>query len=143
MEILTLRYEALCKALASLKDSIELIESYPATDNDRIHAAFRDSCIQRFEYSFDAFWKFLKLYLENHEGIDVQGNTPRFVFKLAHDKKILIDDKNYEIFLQALPDRNLTSHSYNVQTAEKIMVHIPVYYQAMTSVAHSLYDTML
>ena len=55
MEILKKRYESLFQALASLQDSLALIESYSNVADIKLHGAFRDSCIQRFEYSFDAF----------------------------------------------------------------------------------------
>ena len=45
--------------------------------------------------------------------------------------EILLEDENLIILLQALADRNLTSHSYNVEVAEKIAHNIPLYYRTM------------
>jgi hypothetical protein len=36
--------------------------------------------------------------------------------------------------VQTLTDRNLTSHSYNEQLAEKIVIRIPQYYQTMHAI---------
>ena len=131
METVKIRYESLVQALASLQDSLNLIENYSNLIDVKLHAAFRDSCIQRFEYSFDAFWKFLKLYLEKCESINLESHSPRYVFKTAKNTGLLLQDENAMILLQALADRNLTSHSYNVETAEKIACHIPLYYRTM------------
>lgn len=138
MEILKKRYESLVQALASLQDSIELLATVSCITNIRMHAAFRDSCIQRFEYSFDAFWKFIKLYLEEHEGKAVENNAPRFIFKVAENADLLLTNENLDILLEALSDRNLTSHSYNIETAERIVSHIPLYYRTMHAIVTQL-----
>ena len=39
----------------------------------------RDATIQRFEYTFEALWKFLKEYLKEKEGI--VSNSPKACFK--------------------------------------------------------------
>ena len=93
MEILKTRYESLLLALASLQDSLSLIEHYPNVTNVRLHAALRDSCIQRFEYSFDGFWKVIKLYLEECEGVNLESNSPRYILKAAENTEILLEDE--------------------------------------------------
>ncbi len=52
MEFLNKRYEILLQALASLQDSLDLIENYSNITDVKLHAAFRDSCIQRFKFEF-------------------------------------------------------------------------------------------
>jgi len=138
MEILKIRYESLLQALVSLQDSLDLLQAYSNSTNARLHAAFRDSCIQRFEYSFDAFWKFIKLYLEECENVNLESNSPRYVLKVAENREILLEDGNLTILFQALADRNLTSHSYNVEVAEKIVCNVPLYYRTMLSVITQL-----
>ena len=137
MEILKKRHESLLQALLSLKKSINLIQNYTKDNDEEVYAAFRDSCIQRFEYSFDAFWKFIKLYLEDYQGVDLQANSPRYILKVALDKEILTKNHN-DLLEQALSDRNLTSHSYNVETAEKIVRNIPSYYETIHTIAISI-----
>lgn len=138
MENLKIRYESLLQALASLQDSLDLLENYSNVTNIRLHAAFRDSCIQRFEYSFDAFWKFIKKYLEEYESVNLESNSPRYILKSAENTEILLEDGNITILFQALADRNLTSHSYNVEVAEKIARNIPLYYRTMLLVVTQL-----
>ena len=134
MENLKKRYKSLVQALASLQDSLDLIENHSDFTNVRLHAALRDSCIQRFEYSFDGFWKFLKLYLEEYQAVNIESSSPRYILKAAENTEILLEDENLTILLEALSDRNLTSHSYNIELAEKIVSHIPLYYQTMHSI---------
>jgi len=78
----------------------------------------KDGVIQRFEFTFEMFWKTLKIHLE-HEGILCK--TPRSCLKEAF-KINLID--NEEIFLDMLEDRNRTSHIYDRETSEKIFIRI-------------------
>jgi len=68
MEIIKQKHGALLQALASLHESLEVFTKHSnIVDDEIMHAIIRDSCIQRFEYTFDAFWKFIKLYLEECE----------------------------------------------------------------------------
>ena len=43
---------------------------------------FRDSNIQRFEYSFELSWKFMKFVLEKYES-ELEIRSPRQVLKAA------------------------------------------------------------
>ena len=138
MEGIDKRYESLLQALASLKEILTLIENYPLRDDAIFYAVFRDSLIQRFEYSFDTFWKFLKLYLEKTEKLTLDGHSPRNIFKTAEMSGVLLNLENYKILTKALSSRNLTSHSYNVQIADIITLNIPLYYQTMHTIATSI-----
>lgn len=80
-----------------------------------------DAAIQRFEFTFELFWKWLKLILLE-QGIAVY--FPKEVFKEAY-KAHMIDDE--AIWLQMLNDRNLTSHTYNQDLALSIYMHITIY----------------
>ncbi|HXW86422.1 MAG TPA: nucleotidyltransferase substrate binding protein, partial [Candidatus Bathyarchaeia archaeon] len=55
------KYDALCKALRTIEKGLAKIKE--TSDVDTLEM-FRDSIIQRFEYTIDSFWKFLKIYLE-------------------------------------------------------------------------------
>lgn len=73
MEILKLRQQSVAKALLSLKDAIEILHD---PQYKKIYNALRDSLIQRFEYTIDNFWKFLRLYLAEKYKITVETVTP-------------------------------------------------------------------
>lgn len=42
----------------------------------------RDSLIQRFEYSYELFWKFLKKYAE-HQFITLESASPRGIIRVC------------------------------------------------------------
>ncbi len=105
------------KALVALK---QMVDKPMQEDRSNI-----DACIQRFEFSVELFWKFLKRVLEDR-GVEV--TYPKDVVRTAFSGK-LIDDE--AIWLNMLDDRNLTSHAYDETLADQIFDHIPQYYEVM------------
>jgi len=55
-----LKFVELRKMVGTLNESVDLVLNNTETKLDR---ALRDSVIQRFEYSIEGIWKFLKYYL--------------------------------------------------------------------------------
>ncbi|MEW5766292.1 MAG: nucleotidyltransferase substrate binding protein [bacterium] len=51
----------------------------------------RDAAIQRFEYTFEAIWKFLKEYLKQEEGI--MCNSPKSCFREAFSLGLLTEEE--------------------------------------------------
>lgn len=131
MEKLKERYHLMIKMLFILKEVIDLKEKY---DQDSpLYKPLRDSTIQRFEYSFDAFWKLLKLYLQEKQNVVFDEISPRLVFRVSADAK-LISAEEYAVLLKAIADCNQTSHSYNERVAEDITENISEYYLVMQQV---------
>jgi nucleotidyltransferase substrate binding protein (TIGR01987 family) len=81
----------------------------------------RDSAIQRFEFTFELFWKSLKAYGEE-SGLEVY--SPRDSLRIAFQLGVIREDSDW---FRMLEDRNLTSHTYNEATAESIYSHLPTY----------------
>lgn len=71
----------------------------------------RAGIIQFFEMAFELSWKLLKDY-QQAEGFDI--NSPRAAIKLAFQNGLIEDGHSW---VQALEDRNLTTHTYNEATA--------------------------
>lgn len=134
MESLNTRYRALKKCLDSLHESLELFHSKQYA---KLHKQLRDSVIQRFEFTIDAFWKFLREYLEKKHGITFTLVSPREVLKTALAVQI-IKQQDFAIYEQMLQDRNLTSHTYNELLAEEISSRIQNYYHLLESTANNL-----
>lgn len=82
----------------------------------------RDGAIQRFEFTFEVFWKAVKIFLE-YEGYRCAG--PRSCIKEAGRRGFL---KDAEIVLDMLEDRNKTSHIYDESTAKEIFERIKMDY---------------
>ena len=92
----------------------------------------RDAAIQRFEFSFELFWKALKARAED-EGLRVV--SPRESFRAAFQLGLLDDDE--QVF-QMLEDRNRTSHLYNATMAEEVFARLASYYVLMSAVTKQL-----
>ncbi len=82
----------------------------------------KDGVIQRFEYTFELFWKTLKIILKYY-GIDC--TTPRSCIKEGFKTGFIENDEKY---LDMLEDRNLTSHIYNEKQSKQIFGRIKKYY---------------
>jgi len=78
----------------------------------------RDGVIQRFEFTFELFWKTVMILLR-HEGFDCAG--PRSCIKEGARRGFL---DNGELVLDMLEDRNKASHIYNESTAIEILERI-------------------
>ena len=105
------RQTALLHAAARLDE----VAALPETD------IVRDAAIERFEFTFELFWKTLQLYLE-HEGFESAG--PRAVLKRAFIVRLISDQDEADVWLQMLDGRNLTSHAYDETLAVRIYTRI-------------------
>jgi nucleotidyltransferase substrate binding protein (TIGR01987 family) len=85
----------------------------------------RDSAIQRFEFTFELFWKILRLYAL-YDGIEV--NSPRSSIREGFRLHLFEDE---ELFLAMLESRNMASHTYEEEIAEEIYQQLPQYAKAM------------
>ena len=107
MERLTLRYNDTRKALETLREIV----------NEPYTTIVRDAAIQRFKYTYEALWKFLKEYLQEKEGIVC--SSPKACFRETISVG-LIKEEDTVLFLQMTDDRNLTSHTYKEEVARLI-----------------------
>ena len=130
MEELKVRIDVTLKALMSLDESLKLLDDVSL---DCLHNTMRDSVIKRFEYSMDTFWKCLKEYLEKVYKISFSVVTPKSTFRSALNVKI-IHEEMFDLLLEMVDDRNLTSHAYNEELAEEISNHVHLYYKLMNSI---------
>jgi len=96
------RFQNFSKSLQLLEDALE-IENPSITEKAGI--------IQFYEMTFELAWKCLKDYFQE-QGLDEK--YPRGVIKTGIEMEILSDGKTW---IQALNDRNLTSHLYDEKAA--------------------------
>jgi len=78
----------------------------------------RGGLVQFFEVTFELSWKTLKDYLEA-QGIIVK--SPRESIKMAIQSEII---QNGYVWMDALEDRNLTTHIYDEKIVEAISYKI-------------------
>jgi len=110
------------KALATLKELAFLQDPSPVE---------RDAAIQRFEYTFEAFWKALQVYLREVEGLE--GASPKGVIRLVREVGLL-GEEEARLALGMVDDRNLTVHTYNESLAQAIFRRLPEYTRLMEQV---------
>jgi len=117
--------ERLIEKLTIAKKAVLTLQ---ALEKEAYSEIVRDASIQRFEYSFEAVWKAAKQYLKEVEGLDI--SSPKGVIRACFQIQIL-DEKQTELALEMVDDRNLTSHTYNEAVSDKIYVRIDIYRQIM------------
>ncbi|MEA2066860.1 MAG: HI0074 family nucleotidyltransferase substrate-binding subunit, partial [Thermotogota bacterium] len=107
MERLKLKYN---DALRSLRTLGEILE-------EPFSIIIRDATIQRFEYTFEALWKFLKEYLKEKEGII--SNSPKACFREIFSLGFLTEEDTVRC-LEMTDRRNDTAHTYKEEIAQII-----------------------
>lgn len=100
------------KAIESLK---VIINAYDNEMDGVVKDGLRDSIIQRFEFCTELSWKLMKRYFDENKLNEVF--SPRSIVKEAYKQRLIEDG---EIWLDILDDRNLTSHTYDENTANRI-----------------------
>ena len=103
------------KALLSLESNIKKIKkmSEKAEDFD----IYRDSTIQRFEYSVELAKKIMANYIE---AIDKRVHGQRVIIKKAYEFELI----ESEIWFEMIDDRNITSHEYSEKLAKELLYKI-------------------
>ena len=103
----------------SLKDLEEQYVNYwnpavprPALDQE----AVAESVIQRFETCYDCLWKVLKRYLIDALGVVDPPNSPKPIFRLAHQNHLF--RAPVEQWLLYADKRNDTAHDYDCEKAK-------------------------
>ena len=103
----------------SLKGLEEQYENYRTPDSslsDLIQEAIAESVIQRFETCYDCLWKVLKRYLVEELGLADVPNSPKGIFRLAHENDLFASP--LEEWLRYAESRVETSHDYSGEKAE-------------------------
>ena len=94
-------YDRLCKDLDLNADDI---------------SALKSGVIHNFKVAYEQSWKFMKRWLENNINSEsVDGITRKELFRLARENKLIT---NIEAWFRFHESRNLTSHTYDQNTAD-------------------------
>jgi len=105
------RFDNYCRALNQLTKFI---------DKGELNELEEQGLIQSFEYNHELAWKTLKDFLELKGAVNLYGSkdVSREAFKLG-----LLGDRERDgvLWLDMIEKRNLTSHTYNEETAKEIV----------------------
>ncbi len=107
MDRVALKFDVARRALHTLLDALALPES----------DIVRDASIQRFEYTFEATWKYAQAALHHVEHLDAA--SPRTVIRACWERG-MVDEATGRALLGALDDRNQSVHTYNEPLAREI-----------------------
>lgn len=128
MSKINIKLENFRKAFTKL----EAIYLKPITE-DR---AYIDATIQRFEFTFELAWKFLKEYFAEQGKV---LNYPKEILKEAFVADIISDE---DLWLYMLADRNMTSHTYDEKLADEIYKRIKNYVPVIKELLNTI-DSIL
>ena len=94
---------------------------------------YLDGIIQRFEFTFELAWKFIKAYLD-YEGIEAK--SPCGSIKEGFKTGVIADGTAW---LDMLEKRNLASHTYDDESAQEIYRHIKEkYFSLLTQLGNEM-----
>ncbi len=110
-----MKREEVLKSYDKLRRSFETLREAVLTAETTLEI---DGTLQRFEYTFETFWKFLRILLEYH---GFECRSPRSCIKTAFRVGFLGEE---ELFLDMLEDRDLTSHIYSEEESRKVFERI-------------------
>lgn len=107
------RFSNYKKALGRLNEGVALSQQRPLSQLEK------QGLIQGFEFTFELGWNVLRDFLRDRGIKEIFGSrdTIREAFTAG-----LIEDG--EAWMEMLKDRNLSSHTYNEDVAEKISANI-------------------
>lgn len=112
------------KALDRLGIAVDIVARAEA--DAAMKELMKEGLIQRFEYTHELAWKVMKDYAEYQGYTEIRGS--RDAFRKAFEMGIIADRR----WMESIEDRNLTSHNYDDETAEKI-------YEAIVNVYYPLF----
>ncbi len=108
------------RAIKSLEEGIELFERSRTLDSIT-QEAIRDGVIQRFEFTYELCWKSLKRFLVIF-GADIPPSmTMKDIYRVGFERDLIRDA---ELWFGYMKYRNLSSHTYDSETAEEVYSHI-------------------
>ena len=104
------RFNNYLRALQTLTEAVELAQTRDLSNLEE------QGMIQGFEFTHELAWNVLKDYLEEKGIVGIIGSkdATRLAFKNG-----LVDDG--EAWMEMIKARNLSSHTYNQETAEDIV----------------------
>lgn len=130
MERLNLKYQDALKALETLEE----------ISHEPFSKIIRDASIQRFQYTFEALWKYVKEFLKEKEGS--LCNSPKSCFRELLPAGIC-NEEQVMALQEMTDDRNDTTHTYKEVVAAKIYSkinhHIVLIRQTLASIQSKIH----
>jgi len=107
------RFDSFSRAFETLKGAVELSKERELSDLER------QGLIQAFEFTHELCWKTMKDFLESKGNSQIYGSKD--TIKEAFSYGLI---KQGELWMRMIESRNLSTHTYNVNIAESIVIAI-------------------
>lgn len=130
------KYTKAIRSLATLEDAlvgmhhVAKIAQCAQQPQEQVYRIYRDSLVQRFEYTFDTTWKYISEYLQ-HGGYQLTMKSPKAIFRECFKARILSEEET-RCALEMVGDRNLTTHGYDEDLIEETSKKIVTYAQLLS-----------
>lgn len=106
--------------LENFSKAVKLLEEIQYLELNQLSQLEKEGIIQRFEYTLELGWKTLKDKME-FDGLILDRISPKVVIKEAFQTKYI---DQVDIWIEMINDRNLLSHSCDLETFEAIIPSI-------------------
>ena len=106
----------------SLKTLKECYDDYSAEPNKKIKDYIKDSCIKKFEYTYETSKKIMNKFLKKEYDKSEKDLTINNIFREMYGLDLI---KNFENWADYREKRNFTSHEYNEKYTDSIIAVIP------------------
>ena len=121
------RFKKYQKAFSSLEADVSLAKQKKLSDIEQ------RGLIQAFEYTYELAWNTIKDFYQSLGETDIQGS--RDAYRMAFNRNLVSDTT----LIETVRSRQLTSHTYNEETADEIFNDIiDKYYDAFKELLSSL-----
>lgn len=112
-------YDNFQKSLKHLELQFANYQSLDSTLPKLMQEAVAESVVQCFETHYDCLWKVTKRYLLKELGVPEVPNSPKPIFRLAAENKLL--GGSVERWLRYADARISTSHDYSGEKAKECL----------------------
>ncbi len=121
-------------AVKRLGDVLDRYQRVPSDD------VVRDSVIQRFEFTYSTALKTLQKYFIEQAFIVEKINNMTFNAMIRTANQLDLLKSNLEKWTEFREMRNLTSHTYDEEIAEKVVRVVPDFYEEVKFLLQKLKD---
>jgi nucleotidyltransferase substrate binding protein (TIGR01987 family) len=144
MEKLKFRYETIKKAEKTFQKALDDLhlaqkqsQPYGSISHEDIVQSMEDSLIQRFEYSIDLLWKYIKEYLEFVHKIVPEVRSPKTIIRESVKIGLLSETEGSNA-IDMIESRNLTSHIYRKEIALMLVSKMPEFLELFKQIVDRL-----
>ena len=124
--IIELDIEALRKAKTSLEKAYRIY--LQGSDDEEMCAIYADSCVKRFEYTFETSWKIMKKYFKLQYNKKEEELTMNNIFRFMESYGFA---KNWIDWRDYYSKRNNTAHEYSIEKSRNLIEIIPDFIESV------------